>query len=126
MKRLWIGVLILALLLAGSLAIGIGIHSVHHQIAVDFAMAAEKAATQQWDAALALTRQARSRWERYHAMTAAFADHTPMDEMDCLLAELEFYASQREQPHFSSTCGHLSTLASAMAESHLLTWWNLL
>ncbi len=126
MKRLWIGVLILAVLLSGSLAISIAMARIHRPIAQDLELAAQEALDGHWSEALALAQQANDRWEKYHRFTAAFADHTPMDEMDTLLEELEVYAKQRENPHFSATCAHLYFMATAIAESHDISWWNLL
>lgn len=126
MKRLCIGIVILALLLGGSVAINLAMGRIHRPIADDLQQAGQRALAEDWDAALALFRQADRRWEKYHRFTAAFADHTPMDEMDSLLEELEVYALQRENPHFSATCAHLYFMATAIAESHNISWWNLL
>lgn len=126
MKRLWIGIVILAVLLAGSIAISVAMSAIHDPIAADLELAAQKALQEDWDSALSLFRRANGRWEKYHDFTAAFADHTPMDEMDTLLEELEVYAHEQENPHFSATCAHLYFMAKAIAETHLLTWWNLL
>ncbi len=126
MKRFWIGVVILAVLLSGSFAISATMESIHRPIATQLEQAAQKALEDDWPAALELARQANDRWEKYHRFTAAFADHTPMDEMDTLLEELQVYAQTRENPHFSATCAHLCFMATAIAESHLLCWWNLL
>ncbi len=126
MKRFWIGLCILALLLAGSAAICIGMQRVHTPIAEDLALAADAALSGDWERAEALFRRADARWEKYYRFTAAFADHTPMDEMDTLIEESEIYAAKREQPHFAAACAHLSVLAAAIAESHTLSWWNLL
>lgn len=126
MKRLFIGILILALLLGGSIAISTAMERIHHPIAQDLQQAADRAQQEDWAVALEFFQRAQQRWEKYHDFTAAFADHTPMDEMDALLSELNIYATERENPHFGATCAHLAFMATAMAESHLLTWWNLL
>lgn len=126
MKRLWIGIAILAVLLAGSLSISFAMEKIHRPIARDLESAAQKALDEDWETALTLFHKANARWEKYHRFTAAFADHTPMDEMDTLLEELEIYAKQQENPHFSATCAHLYFMATAIAESHSASWWNLL
>lgn len=126
MKRLWIGILILVILLCGSFAISVAMTNIHVPIASDLELAAQKALDDDWPTALTLVEKANHRWEKYHSFIAAFADHTPMDEIDTLLEELEIYAQSRENPHFSATCAHLYFMATAMAESHLLSWWNLL
>lgn len=126
MKRLWIGILILAILLSGSLVISLCMECIHRPIAEKLELAAQEALDGNWKDALTLADQAKGRWEKYHRFTAAFADHTPMDEMDSLLEELKIYAHQQENPHFSATCAHLHFMATAIAESHNISWWNLL
>ncbi len=126
MKRFWIGILILALLLAGSILIHQSLRFIHQPIADDLEQAANAALQEDWGTALFLARRASARWYQFHHITAAFADHTPMDELDGLFAQLPVYAQQRENPHFSSTCRQLSFLAQSMADSHKLSWWSLL
>jgi hypothetical protein len=126
MKRFLLGLLILALLLGGSWLIHQSLRFIHEPIAEDLEQAAHAALQEEWGSALLLARRASDRWHRFHHFTAAFADHTPMDELDQLFAQLPFFAHQRENPHFSTTCQELSTLARAMAESQSLSWWNLL
>lgn len=126
MNRLFVGLLILAVLLVSSLSVCIAMERVHRPIADALALAAQHALDGNAQAALAQAQIARARWEKYHRFTAAFADHSPMDEMDGLLAELRVYAQTSETTHFAATCAHLQFMATAMAESHLLSWWNLL
>lgn len=126
MRRLTVGIVIMALLLLGSGLIGGAMSRIHRPIAQALAQAAEQAQSGDWAQAQESAAHAAARWRYYHCFTAAFADHTPMDEMDALLQELEVYARAREDPHFSATCAHLSDMAGAFAQCHLLTWWNLL
>ncbi|MBO7184350.1 MAG: DUF4363 family protein [Oscillospiraceae bacterium] len=126
MKRFWLGVLILLLLLSGSLLINTSMRRIHTAISQDLAEAADAAMAKNWEQAFHLARSAMHRWDRYHRFTAAFADHTPMDDLDALFVQLPVFAQQREDPHFAATCLELSFLATAIAESHRLTWWNLL
>ena len=126
MKRFWFGLLILALLYAGSLLIHHSLRFIHEPISQDLEQAAHAALQEDWSTALNMARRASARWYQFHRFTAAFADHTPMDELDQLFAQLPVFAQERENPHFSATCLELSTLARAMAESQGLSWWNLL
>ena len=126
MKRFFLGLLILTMLLCGSLLIHRSLHYIHAPIADDLEQAAHAALREDWGKALSFARRASDRWHQFHRFTAAFADHTPMDELDQLFAQLPFFAHQRENPHFSALCQDLSTLARAMAESQRLSWWNLL
>lgn len=126
MKRFWIGLFILAALLGGSIAIHWTLHKIFSPIVADLERASVAALKEDWATAQDLVQHAAVRWEKFHRLTAAFADHTPMDEVDGLFRELRIYAGMRENPHFSATCAHLSFMANSIAESHRLTWQNLL
>ncbi len=126
MKRLWMGLGILAVLLALSCTVTISMERIHSPIAENLARAADAADREDWEKAQALAEQARARWEQYWRFTATVADHTPMDELDGSFEELAVFLQARENPHFSVTARHLSTLAQAMADSQTPTWWNVL
>jgi hypothetical protein len=124
-RSIW-GIAILVALLILGIAIAAGMGNVHEGISDLLEQAAAAAELGNWQQAEELTRQAEGKWQRYHHFTAAFADHTPMDELDGLFAELMIFLKNRESPHFASTCARLPLLAQAMADSHGLQWWNLL
>lgn len=126
MKRFWIGLTVLTLLLIGGWVIKKQMDQVHLQISHTLQQASQAALAEDWPTARQLAAQAQDRWHRYHRLTAALADHTPMDELDALFAELAVFAQEQEQPHFSAICAHLATLAHSMAESHHISWWNFL
>ncbi len=126
MKRLWLGIGILAVLLALCSAVTLSMERIHSPIAEDLSRAAEAAQKEDWGKANALAGAARARWEQYWHFTAMVADHTPMDELDGLFAELEIYGREQEMPHFAATCAHLRQLSQAMADSHTPSWWNLI
>ncbi len=46
--------------------------------------------------------QAREAWGRSRHLGACFADHTPMEEIDALFAEVEVYAAAREETDFAA------------------------
>lgn len=126
MKRFWIGISILAVLLVSGWLSQKGMVAVHRPIADDLEQAAQAALEEDWETALPLAAHAHARWKKYHHFTAAFADHNPMDDLDGLFAELEIFGYEREMPHFAAVCLHLHQLADSMAESHGINWWNLL
>lgn len=126
MKRLWMGTGILVVLLIFSTIITGTMERIHAPVADLLQQAEEASLSGDWDKANALAGMAKAHWERYWQFTAAFADQSPMDELDGLFAELEIYGLQREMPHFAATCSHLSMLAMAMADSHTPSWWNVL
>ena len=126
MKGFFIGVAVLAILLVTGAVIAWGMDAIHQPIAQQLQQAEQAALAEDWDTALREAAAARDAWDSGWRITAAFADHTPMDDIDGLFAELEIYAKAREKDHFAATCAHLAQLAEAMAKSHSPTWWNLL
>lgn len=126
MKRFWIGICLLVGLLAVTVGISVHMNRVHMPMAQQLRQAAEAALQEDWQQAAVLADRARQSWEKNWHCTAVFADHTPMDEMDGLFAELKVYGRVREKEHFAATCDRLAKLAEAMADSHHPGWWNLL
>lgn len=126
MRRPYLGIgILLALLLLGAV-IWWGMEMIHNDIEDLLTQAQQAAQKEEWEKAEDAIQRAYHRWEQYHHFTASFADHTPMDELDGLFAELLVYLDQRESPHFEATCARLILLTQAMAESHGITWWNIL
>ena len=73
-----------------------------------------------------LAQQAKAMWHRRWKSVAAVADHTPMDEIDTLFAEMDIYIREKEDVHFFACCSQLASLLRAVAEAHKLNWWNML
>lgn len=126
MKRSWIGFILLLALLAGGIAATWGMDECHEPIARDLANAAETAVHGDWEQGEALMLRARDTWGRSRRFSACFADHTPMEEIDALFAEVEVYAAAREEADFAAGCAALSKKVEAMGQAHGATWWNLL
>ena len=126
MKRLWLGVALLAGLLAVSIAVQAVTSRLHHPIAKDLEQAADAALAEDWAEAQRLYHRAQNAWQRCHSATASVADHSPMDELDMLFAELKVFSSEREAVHFAATCRSAAQMAQAMAQAHSLSWWNFL
>lgn len=126
MKRFWIGITVLAVLLASGSAVSFFMERYHRPISHELAQAAQAAAGGRLERAAALAKNAHTRWLRCRDFTAAFADHTVLEEMDALFAEIDVYAAARDSISFAAACAHLSELAQAVSESHLPKWQNLL
>lgn len=124
MKRLWIGVGFLIVMLAVAIVLTVLFDRIHTPLAADLQEAAQLAMAQNWEKATALTQQARADWQQYRKFIAAVADHEPLEKMEYLLDQLQVYAQTRRTADFSATCVELSALADAMLESQSLTWWN--
>ena len=126
MKRILTGLSILIVLLILSVAISAGMHKVHYRISDLLQQAEQAASADNWQDADRLARYAAGQWQQYRRFTAAFADHTPMDELDGLFAELLVFLEEQEVPHFTSICARLSLLSQSMADSHSIRWWDVL
>lgn len=126
MGRLWLGVGLLILLLLLGLWVSAATADIHRPLAESLRQAEEAALSGDWGTAEACAQDAYARWARTWQLTAAIADHTPMDEIDGLFAQLPVYARVREAEDFSAACAELSRRVRAMGDAHSLTWWNLL
>ena len=117
MKRSWIGFVLLLVLLAGGIAATWGMAKCHEPIARDLENAAKTALQGDMAQGEALMFQAREAWGRSRHLGACFADHTPMEEIDALFAQVEVY--------FAAGCAALSRKVEAMGQAHGASWWNL-
>lgn len=126
MKRLWIGVLILFLLLGAGIGITVFADHVHTGISDTLGQAADAALTGDWYTATELSSAARDRWDTYRKITAAIADHEPMEEIDSLFSQLEVYEKAKQAISFSACCEALSIFTKAIGESQSVSWWSLL
>lgn len=79
-----------------------------------------------WAKANSLVRQVQVQWEEGWHLTACFADHGPMEEIDGLLAQLEAFSAESERAAFAAVCMELSRDMEAIGDAHELTWWNLM
>lgn len=126
MKRLWLGLIIVAVLLIGGALSSKALTAIHTPIASDLDRAAAAAMAGDWGAAQDMLLHATVRWERFRALTATLTDHAPLDQADSLFRELLTYSRAKEDLQFSAACAHLSTCITAIGESHRLNWRNLL
>ena len=126
MKRIWIGIGLLVALLVGGIWVAESMEDCYLPGAEDLRRASELALEEDWSRAEALTKRARDKWEKKWRVTASFADHEPMDEIDATFAELKAYAKARDRVAYSGTCAHLAELMEAMGQAHSFCWWNLL
>lgn len=126
MKRLWIGIIILVLLLGAG--IGTTVFAVRAQgnISQELANASEAALRGKWEEACTFSLNAKKQWESLRHGTAAIADHEPMEEIDNLFAQMEIYLLTRQQIPFATCCASLSVLTNAIGEAHAVNWWSLL
>ena len=126
MKRLWIGVAILSILLATGIGTTVFAVHTHTNIADNLNQASEAALRGKWEEAKALSLDAKTKWESCRNITASIADHEPMEEIDDLFSQIEVFLLTKQQIPFAVCCASLGVLAEAIGEAHAVNWWNLL
>lgn len=126
MARGWFGVGILAVFLILGFVIAGQMDDAHLPTGELLTQAAEMTLQGEFEGAVTLGMEAKSRWEKQWSGTAAVADHSPMDEVDALFAEMEIYAQTGEEPHFAACCKELAQRVQAFADAHRFSWWNVL
>ena len=126
MKRLWIGVAFLALLLAGGFGINAGMDNLQKEISQQLDAACQNALAGDLKQAAAQANGAREVWEQYRNLVAAVTDHEPMEEMDTLFAQLPIYYETDSPLNFAAVCSDLSLLMQAIGENQALKWWGVL
>ena len=125
-RRFYLGLGILIFFLALGLLGLMFLNHVHSPISGMLTQARDAALTGKLEAGAALAQQAKHAWKSHWYTTAVLADHTPMDEIDGLFAELEVYAWADEPVHFAACCADLTQKVQAVTDAHSPTWWNLL
>lgn len=126
MKRVLFGAVLLIAIFAAGLWAQSRMAAIHGYEANLLAQAGREAGKEDWDAAQALFYRARRKWKDNYHFTAALADHTPMEDVEALYAQLEAFADKHEAPHFAALCAEAATRLEALADAHLLAWWNVL
>lgn len=125
-KHLYLGMVILLVFLILGILVAVFMDAACDPISMQLEDASREALSGNLEKGILLAAEAKSRWNEAWQKMATVADHTPIDEIEGLFAEMEVYAQARENVHFSACCAQLSELMEAMAEAHSLTWWNLL
>lgn len=125
MKRSIFGISLLVVLLILSLGVTWLMARIHEPIAKELEQAAELISDGDWAGATALAEKARKSWEQVEPLSACFADHGPMEEINQEFAQLEVYGFSREPMAFAAVCGSLAEKMQAMSDAHSLQWRNL-
>lgn len=126
MLRLWIGIGILAILLAMGIGLLWGSGVFFEELSQDLQQAGEFALAGNWQAAGEKVEKSREKWEAYRPFWASFTDHEPVEQMQNLFAQLELYRARQLEVEFAAVCRNLVHVAEAIDESHSLKWWSVL
>ena len=125
-RRFILGIGILLLVLSLAIGAAMGMRAIHRPAEAALSQAAELTLAGNFEQAVPLAKGAYSRWQKYRGVTAAFADHGPMDDTERLFQEMLIYAQTGEQPHFAACCSQLSAMLKAIYETHGFSLKNIL
>ena len=126
MTRGIIGVVLLLVLLAGGMFTQWTMDKIQSPITQELTQAAQAGERRLWNAATLHQQTAARAWRKGWRVTAALADHMPMEDIDSLFARLPAYAAQGETAEYAAACRELARRVEAVADAHRLTWWNLM
>ena len=125
-RRFLLGLVLLLLVLSFAIGTAMGMKTIHAPGETALTQAAQLALEGNMEQAVPLAQSAYARWQKYRDITAAFADHTPMDDTERLFQEMLVYAKTEEIPHFVSCCRQLSVMLKATYEAHSFSFRNIL
>ena len=125
-RRFLLGLATLVLVLIFAVGAAIGMKAIHRPGEEALTQAADLALTEDMEQAIPLAREAYDRWQKYRSITAAFADHNPMDDTERLFRQMLVYAQAGEAPHFAACCSELSAMLKAIYETHGFSLKNIL
>lgn len=126
MKRIWIGIALLVLLLVGGIWSTAFASRANTHIADTLSQARQAAQTEDRLSAASLLQAAKGEWEHNHHIMAILSDHEPMEEIEGLFAQLEVWLENWNSTAFSVCCAALESLVRAVGEAQSVSWWSLL
>ena len=126
MKRFWIGITVLSLLLFAGLGIAFFLERYHRPICLTLERAAAAALDGNLGKAEELTKDAQRQWDDRRKWTATLVEHGILEEAECLFAEAQVYAQAGNTQALAATCARLAELIDAIAQSHHTSWQNVL
>ncbi len=117
--------LLLVLLLLGLLS-GWYLEQRHRQLSRQLEDSAWLALSGQLSNARQEAQTAQTQWEKGRFLQAVLGDHTPMEDINDLFAELRICGAAGEGTEFARICSILASRMEAMENACKLSWWNIL
>ena len=108
MTRGIIGIVLLLVLLAGGMFTQWTMDKIQTPITQELTQAAQAGERRLWNAATLHQQTAARAWRKGWRVTAALADHMPMEDIDSLFARLPAYAAQEETAEYAAACRELA------------------
>lgn len=126
MKRLWIAVALLALLLALSLFHAYQINALTERLVERLEQAQSQAQVGQWSHARALTSQTYRDWQNSHFYLHTTARHADTDEILCAFRSVLQYLALEEMDQYAAANADLITKIHLLAEMEQASLTNVL
>jgi thioredoxin-like negative regulator of GroEL len=126
MKRFWIGITVLTLLLILGIFSTVLLSRSHLPIRDTLEQAAVAALAGDLGQADQLLKKAKVQWDRNRLWAAALVEHGVLEEAECLFAEAEVYAKAANRQALAAACARLAQIMDTIAQSHQTSWQNVL
>lgn len=126
MKRLWISLIILLVIFAGTLANTYYVTRISSQLVTGLNQAEACAESGNWPQAQTLTRQIQTQWEHYAPYLYITQCHGTTDEINTGFREVLECIQWKTVPEYSAANGVLIAEVEHLAEMEQLTLKNLL
>ena len=124
MKRCIFGAALLAVLGLGCLWTGAAMKDFTRPVCRDLELARQEALAGSWEEAAGRALAAENAWEGGRPWVSAAADHTPLEDIDDLFAQLSMCRSLEKKEDFAILCAQLKRRLEAVSNAHTLSWWN--
>ena len=124
MKRCIFGAVLLAAVGLACLWTGAALNRFTEPVCRNLEQAQEAALAGDWERAAENALAAENAWaEKWHGLASA-ADHTPLEDIDDLFAQLSMCRSLEKKEDFAILCAQLKRRLEAVSNAHTLSWWN--
>ena len=125
-KRFYLGLGILLVFLVLGLVVSWTMRQATQPVLQMLDQATQEVLSGDMEQGILLAQRAQDIWQKGWKTVALAADHSPMDEIDGLFAQIGFFAKAGNRLELGARCARVSELVEAIADAHALTWWNLI
>lgn len=126
MKRFWIGLSILILLLAGGIGAMVSMDKAMSQVTDHLRRAQQAAAAGDLEQAERWAQDAQQSWGKSRPLAACLAEHGPLELVDQGFSELEAWAGAGDCAQYEALCHILEHQVQALVEEETPRYYNIL
>ena len=125
MKRSYLGLGLLGLLLILGILTSRRMDNIHLPLSHGLERAAQLALEEDWESADTMVETVRAAWEKSAPFIAALTDHSPMESLKAHFAQLAVCRQLRDRAGFAALCAEMACQLEAISEAQQLTLKNL-